>query len=118
MSHPDARRRLAALIERGDDDFPLAEAALWIAADDRDGVDPAVYLARLDSLAARVRDHSPEAAPGSPERCAALTYILFHEEGFVGNVTEYQDPRNSYLNEVLDRCTGLPITLSIVFIEV
>jgi regulator of sirC expression with transglutaminase-like and TPR domain len=118
MSHPEARSRLAALIEQGGEPFPLAEAALWVAADDLDGVDPAVHMARLDSLAARVRDRSPDAAPGSTERCAALTYILFHEERFVGNSTEYQDPGNSYLNVVLDRHTGLPITLSIVFIEV
>src|SRR6266542_2934625 len=110
MSHPDARRHLADLTRRGSAELPLAEAALWIAADDRPGVEPAVYLARLDRLAAQVRDSNPNPAADSAERCAALTYVLFHEEGFVGNTADYQDPRNSYLNEVLDRRTGLPIT--------
>src|SRR5437667_2419894 len=118
MGHPDARRRLADLARRGSAELPLAEVALWIAADDLPGVDPAVYLSRLDALAARVRDSSIEAAGDTAERCAALNYVLFHEEGFIGNAADYQDPRNSYLNEVLDRRTGLPITLSIVFLEV
>jgi regulator of sirC expression with transglutaminase-like and TPR domain len=117
VSHPDARRHLAELARRGDD-FSLAEAALWIAADDLPGVDPAVYLQRLDALAARVTENSPDSDEDSAERCAALNYVLFHEEGYLGNVSDYQDPRNSYLNEVMDRRTGLPITLSVVFLEV
>jgi regulator of sirC expression with transglutaminase-like and TPR domain len=118
MSHPDARRHLAQLARRNSADLPLAEAALWIAADDLPGGDPAVYLARLDALAARVRDSSADADADAAERCAALSYILFHEEGFVGNTADYEDPRNSYLNEVMDRRIGLPITLSVVFLEV
>jgi regulator of sirC expression with transglutaminase-like and TPR domain len=118
MRHPDARHHLAGLVQRGGPDFSLAEAALWIAADDLPGVDPAVSLTRLDAIAARVRRLIPGVADGSAERCAALLHVLFREEQFVGNAAEYDDPHNSYLNEVLDRRTGLPITLSIVFIEV
>jgi regulator of sirC expression with transglutaminase-like and TPR domain len=114
----DSRRQLAALIRHSQTDFPLAEAALWIAADDLPNVEPAAYLARLDGMAARAREISPEAAEGGPERIAAVLHVLFREEQFVGNLAEYEDPRNSYLSEVLDRRTGLPITLSIVFIEV
>src|SRR5919197_563259 len=115
MNHSDARRHLAELARRPSAELPLAEAALWIAADDRAGVDPAAYLARLDELAARVRESSADAPNESAERCAAASYVLFHEEGFVGNMADYQDPRNSYLSEVMDRRTGLPITLSVVF---
>jgi regulator of sirC expression with transglutaminase-like and TPR domain len=117
MSHPHARRHLVELVRRGGE-IPLGEAALWIAADDLPGVDPGVYLARLEHLAARVRQGCPEAAGDSAGQCAALSYVLFHEERFVGNTRDYHDPRNSYLNEVLDRRTGLPITLSVVFLEV
>jgi regulator of sirC expression with transglutaminase-like and TPR domain len=101
MSHPDALRHLAGLVRRVDTDFSLAEAALWIAADDLPGVDPSIYLARLDAMAARVRSLVPDAADGSAERCAALLHVLFREERFAGNAAEYDDPRNSYLNEVL-----------------
>lgn len=118
MSHPAARHRLAELVRRGGPEFPLAEAALWIAADDLPQVDPAAYLDRLGELAARVRDTGAGTPADSAEQCAALSYVLFHEEGFIGNTTDYYDPRNSYLNEVLDRRTGLPITLAILFIEV
>ena len=118
MSRPDARRQLVELVHRGGAEFSLAEAALWIAADDLPNVEPAVYLARLDEMAARVRSLLPDVAEASAERCAALLQVLFREEAFIGNTAEYDDPRNSYLNEVLDRRTGLPITLSIVFIEV
>jgi regulator of sirC expression with transglutaminase-like and TPR domain len=117
VSHPDARRYLAELARRGEE-FSLAEAALWIAADDLPGVVPAVYLERLNALAARVIENSPDGAEDSAERCAALNYVLFHEEGYLGNVSDYQDPRNSYLNEVMDRRMGLPITLSVLFLEV
>jgi regulator of sirC expression with transglutaminase-like and TPR domain len=118
MSHSDARRHLAALTRRGSAELPLAEAALWIAADDLPGVDPTAYLARLDGLAERVRENSGEAHEDRAERCAALSYVLFHEEGYAGNLADYQDPRNSYLNEVMDRRVGLPITLSVIFLEV
>src|SRR5258708_36521893 len=54
-----------------------------------------------------------------PERAVmALNRVLFQEEGFHGNAEEYYDPRNSYLNEVLDRRTGIPISLSTVYMEV
>src|SRR6266851_1655009 len=56
--------------------------------------------------------------PDARRHRAALLHVLFSEEQFAGNTAEYDDPRNSYLNEVLDRRIGLPITLSIVFIEV
>src|SRR5919204_591812 len=66
-----------------------------------------------ESLRARI------AAEAAPERqVAALNALLFGEEGFRGNTASYYDPRNSYLNEVLDRRLGIPITLSLVYVEV
>jgi regulator of sirC expression with transglutaminase-like and TPR domain len=78
---------------------------------------PSEYLARLDGLAAAARAEVP-AAPGTHAHGLALAEWLFGRQGFRGNAADYSDPRNSYLNEVLDRRLGLPITLSVVFLEV
>jgi regulator of sirC expression with transglutaminase-like and TPR domain len=95
----------------------LDEAALAIAAEEYAGLDAAAYLARLDALALQVHRRAP-----APLRAAttlkALRDILFQEEGFKGNEKAYYDPRNSFLNEVLDRRLGIPISLSVLFIEV
>ena len=103
---------LAAAGERTD----LARAALAIARIAYPDLDPAPYLRQLDGLAAAVR---PRLHPGgSPEAAVAeLAGYLFGECGFRGNQEEYYDPRNSYLNDVLERRTGIPITLSVVLIE-
>jgi regulator of sirC expression with transglutaminase-like and TPR domain len=103
---------LAAAGERTD----LARAALAIARIAYPDLDPAPYLRQLDDLAAAVR---PRLYPqASPEAAATeLAGYLFGECGFRGNQEEYYDPRNSYLNDVLERRTGIPITLSLVLIE-
>jgi regulator of sirC expression with transglutaminase-like and TPR domain len=110
-------------------DPDLAIAALMIARIEYPKLDASVYLDRLDELgrkaAARVatatRLASGSAAasePGAHARVVALSDYLFTEEGFVGNQIHYDDPRNSFLNEVLDRRTGIPITLALVYMEV
>lgn len=95
----------------------LAEAALCIAADHRPGLDVAATLARLDALADGARP-SVFAAWSDAARVQALNEFLFTREGFHGNTEEYEDPRNSLLDCVLERRTGLPITLSLVYLEV
>ncbi len=88
-----------------------------IARDEYPDLDVAACLAQLDATAAVIRGRL--AADAFPEqRLAALNHRLFVEEGFRGNADAYYDPRNSYLNEVLARRTGIPITLSIVYMEV
>jgi regulator of sirC expression with transglutaminase-like and TPR domain len=95
----------------------LARAALAIAREEYPQLDEVRYLAQLDALAARALRGLPPGA--SPERkVGRINAVLFHELGFSGNHTDYYDPRNSFLNEVLDRRTGIPITLSLVYIEV
>lgn len=94
----------------------LGCAALCIALDEYPQLDVAKYLDRLDLHADRVRQMSSNDA--ADERLAALAQHLFHDEGFAGNAADYYDPRNSYLNEVLDRRTGIPISLSVVYMEV
>ena len=96
-------------------DVDVAAVALLLAADEYPALDTESYLDRLDALADRVRP----ALVGSLEgRVGALSRFLFGEGGFAGNADDYYDPRNSYLNDVLDRKLGLPITLSVVAMAV
>ncbi|MGH7766946.1 MAG: SirB1 family protein, partial [Candidatus Binatia bacterium] len=75
------------------------------------------YLERLDRLATTARDHS--AGENTPYRLiACLNHVLFTQEGYRGNRDDYYDPRNSYLNDVIERCKGIPITLSVLYMEV
>jgi regulator of sirC expression with transglutaminase-like and TPR domain len=78
-------------------------------------MNPRVYLRRLDRLADQLR---PRLRGSLAARTAELTTFLFEECGFAGNTGHYYDPRNSYLNKVLDRQVGLPITLSLVAVAV
>jgi len=101
---------------RAEADVDLAEAALLIAGDEYPDLDVARYLARLDGLGTALRERA--AGAGAEETVEALNRLLFEEEGFHGNTESYYDPRNSFLNDVLDRRTGIPISLSTVYIEV
>jgi regulator of sirC expression with transglutaminase-like and TPR domain len=109
------RSRFAALATGPDDRIDLDEAALLIAAEEYEGLDVAGYLARLDELADRVRRR---AAASDHERIAALNEVLFREARLAGNTRSYYDPRNSFLNQVLDRRRGIPISLGVVYMEV
>jgi regulator of sirC expression with transglutaminase-like and TPR domain len=101
----------------------LAPAALVIARVENPQLDPEPYIARLDAMgdAARrvIERHASSTGDMSPQSgVKALNEYLFDELGFTGNREKYEDPRNSCLNEVLERRTGIPLTLSIVYMEV
>jgi regulator of sirC expression with transglutaminase-like and TPR domain len=99
---------------RGQATVDLVGVALEIAGDAYPDLDADAYRARIDALAARIRDRCGDAT--RPERLIGqINWVLFIEEEFRGNVDDYQDPRNSYLNEVLDRKLGIPISLSILY---
>ena len=117
MEAPEARRRFAAYIERPAADIRLAEGALLIALETNPELDVDACLQHLDGMA--------EAVSGGlgmelePRRIVSrLNSCLFKEHGLRGNRRDYYDPRNSFLNEVLDRKVGIPITLSIIYIDV
>lgn len=110
-----ARHRLAALLARPT--VPLAEAALAIAAEEYPALEPPRYLAQLQSLAGEVEGHLA-ARRDAASVLRALKTVLAQEQGFRGNDDAYYDPRNSFLNEVLERRLGIPITLAVVYIEV
>jgi len=111
------RSLLDALLTRPDREVNLGEAALLIAAEEYPGLAVREYLVRLDEMGCALRERLDDEP--RPERAVmALNKYLFQEQGFKGNTKEYYDPRNSYLNEVMDRKTGIPITLSTVYMEV
>jgi regulator of sirC expression with transglutaminase-like and TPR domain len=104
----------ARLVERGEE-VGLAEAALVIARTEYPKLDVAAWLRRLDHLASQVIADPAHPPLGNIE---ALNDLLFEREEFAGNNEEYDDPRNSYLNDVLERKKGIPITLSLVYVEI
>jgi regulator of sirC expression with transglutaminase-like and TPR domain len=100
-----------------DDLIDLTRAALAIARTEYPKLDVKRYVAEMDRLADRVRTRIH--GPGEAEQAIpALNAVLFAEENFRGNRDDYYDPRNSFLNDVLDRRLGIPITLSLVYMEV
>jgi regulator of sirC expression with transglutaminase-like and TPR domain len=110
-----ARARFEALL--AEPVLRLDEAALALAAEEYAGLDTRACLDRLDALAERVRRRA--VAPGqSAQLLQAVREVLFEDEGFRGNEKDYYDARNSYLNQVLERRLGIPITLSLLFMEV
>jgi regulator of sirC expression with transglutaminase-like and TPR domain len=98
-------------------ELDLGEAALLIARDEYPTLSVPAYLKRLDELSEAARKHvgKPRGSRAVVER---LNSFLFDDEGFRGNTDDYYDPKNSYLNEVLDRRIGIPITLSVLYMEV
>ena len=114
---PAPRSRFAAVVAQQEDEIDLGLAALLVAAEEYPQLLPEPYLRRLDLLAERVRDRlDEETAP--LVILQELSRVLFEEEGFRGNAEAYYDPRNSFLNDVLDRRVGVPLTLSLPYLEV
>lgn len=118
MSNPvGPREHFAALARLPDNTIDLGAAALWIAAEEQPGLDPEPWLERLDALGERLQDRL-RGVGDDLERLSLLTDLLFGEEGLRGNSEDFYDPRNSFLNQVLDRRLGNPITLAVVCMEV
>src|SRR5437660_7475125 len=123
-----AYRAFVAMVAGDDAVIDLAQAALLISCIEYPDLDMQPYLAQLDALARRVRallalaplDSQP-LLPPEIEPLALLhatNQVLFAEEQFRGNQDDYENPDNSYLNKVLEKRTGLPITLALLYIEV
>ncbi len=119
MSSPafGSRARFSAVVSVADDQIDLGEAALLIAATEYPQLATEPYLRRLDVLAERVNDRLANET-AAPVVLGELTRVLFEEEGLRGNDAAYYDPRNSFLNDVLDRKLGIPISLGVVVLEV
>jgi regulator of sirC expression with transglutaminase-like and TPR domain len=106
-----------ALATLGDDELPLLDTALLIARDEYPDLDAAGYAAQVDTYAAALRPQL-EQDLDLPARLTAINRYLFEEIGFAGNNVQYDDPRNSYMNQVVDRKLGIPISLAVIQMEV
>jgi regulator of sirC expression with transglutaminase-like and TPR domain len=112
-----ARGRFIEMVRGSEARIDLGRAALLVASEEYPGLDMLRYVAKLEAMAAAARRRLA-AAEDPLVKIQRLSTYLFEERGFRGNADAYYDPRNSFLNEVLDRRVGIPITLSIVYMEV
>lgn len=107
--------RFAEVVDR--DDFALDHAALLIGAWDYPTRDLDTYRSALDEIASEAAG-VVDRAPNGIGRARAISDHLFDRMGFTGNANDYYDPRNSFLADVIDRRTGIPISLSVLYLEV
>jgi regulator of sirC expression with transglutaminase-like and TPR domain len=116
LAAAEARRQFAEEVSRPEGEIDLGRAALLVGAEEEPRrAEVARCLARLDEMGEEARARADR---WGGSRIEALNQYLFDEQGFVGNETDYYDPRNSMFHQVLGRRTGIPITLSVVYIEV
>ncbi len=100
-----------------DERIDLVRTSLAIARTEYPDLDIEKYARRVDELAQRVAAQLPP-SPDATQTITTLNHVLFEEEGFRGNRENYYDPRNSFLNDVLDRKLGIPISLAVLYMEV
>jgi regulator of sirC expression with transglutaminase-like and TPR domain len=105
------------ILSEKEERIDLAHACLMIAEDAYPGLEIERYLGEIERMAMRLRGRMPQ-THGAEERVVALNQYLFEDLGYWGNTEEYYDPRNSYLNEVIDRRTGIPISMAVIYLEV
>jgi regulator of sirC expression with transglutaminase-like and TPR domain len=103
-------------LQQPDKQINLAEAALMVARMEYPELDIETYMQQIHQLADEIRDTLPN-NPDAGETLIQLNNVLFQDKGFEGNSEHYYDPKNSFLNDVLDRKLGIPISLSILYIE-
>jgi regulator of sirC expression with transglutaminase-like and TPR domain len=112
-----SRKTFQQLVTLPEAAVPLAEAALIMACEEYPQLELSPYLDMLDHIAA-VAQTKRHTADSPTETIQKINDVLFESFGFRGNNDDYYDPRNSFFNDVLDRRVGIPITLSVVYIEV
>jgi len=109
--------RLQKVLSGPEEAIDLAEAALLIATHAYPDLDVAHHMTRIEVLAKTLESRiQPDSGPS--QRILALNQYMFAELGFTANEKDYYDPRNSCLNDVLDRRVGIPITLSLLYMEI
>lgn len=118
FTHPAAaRQRFLELTQRPEPLLDLIETSLVIALEEYPALDIDGYLRRVDGWSDAIRERV-EGSRDIERIVEEINRLLFEEEGFHGEAGNYYDPRNTFLNEVLDRHAGLPLALSIVYLEI
>ncbi len=113
----DPYREFCQAADRPEEQIDLGRAALTIALPEYPALDVSAYLGRISDLALEVAERAGTDADAF-RTIAALNFVLFGRHGFRGNRDAYYDPKNSFLNEVMERKSGIPITLSVLYMEV
>ncbi len=104
------------LLNLPDHDINLAEAALMLARIEYPALNIDDYLSKIQDIAEEINNRLPDKA-NAADILKQLNHVLFFEKGYEGNTSSYYDPRNSFLNDVIERKLGIPISLSILYIE-
>ena len=112
-----ARGLLSEAVQKSERDLELGRAVLLIAQEEYPQLPVERYMMRFDALAEATKDRLDDET-ASPVVLRELIRTLYEREGFRGNKEAYHDPRNSFLNDVLDRRLGIPLTLGIILLEV
>ena len=115
LGNPDLARFAEALDREG---IALDHVTLLIGEWDSPGLDVERYRRRLDQIAATVEKAIETQHESSVDRALVISDVLFTRMGFRGNAEDYYDPRNSFLGQVLERRLGIPISLSVLFLEI
>ena len=111
------RRLFVQEIQQPDEAINLERASLYIALEEYPDLEVDAYIHALDTMAAEIQERLP--AELYPLKILkTIQQYLYEDLGYSGNRTEYYDPRNSFLNEVIDRRTGIPITLSMIYLAI
>ena len=115
LAVPSPLQYFTSLVQ-SDEHFPLLETAVSLAQDDYPDMDVQQVLGDVDQLLARIKRRLPGDAP-SLQKLRTLNQFFFRDLGFGGNINDYYDPDNSYLNVVLKTRRGIPITLAVLWLE-
>ena len=115
LAVPSPLQYFSSLVQ-SDEHFPLLEAAVSLAQDEYPDLDVQQVLGDVDQLLARVKRRLPTDAPAL-QRLRVLNQFFFRDLNFGGNINDYYDPDNSYLNAVLRTRRGIPITLAVLWLE-
>ncbi|MGB3534749.1 MAG: transglutaminase-like domain-containing protein [Microcoleaceae cyanobacterium] len=117
MKFSQAKQNFYQQINQSDSQIDLALSALYIAQNQFNEINPQQYIHALDAIAAEIKARLPQSR--YPLKIIqTINKYLFQELGFIGNYENYYDPLNSYLNQVIKRRTGIPITLSVIYLEI
>ncbi len=117
MNISSARQHFYQEIQQSDEYIDLGRAALYIAQEEYPQLDLDEYLNALDTMASEIEERlTPERYP--LRVIQTINQYLYEDLGFSGNKQDYYDPRNSFLNDVIDRRLGIPISLALVYLEI